>query len=974
MLVPAKSLLSWVLLTGIASLMVWGSSPDLISHNKNIFSEHTTPISIANPLSTHKNNSLSTPPQIFSIENDTSENTNNTNTNHTSSTSQPSFSLESYSITGIDGTSGPDDKGINGTGGANNNSIAGIDGTSGPDDDSIAGIDGTSGPDDDSTAGIDGTSGPNDDSTSRCESIPLPCPDLIDESYIIATLGTVTRQENSSLFMIGGYIFKVDQETKTMIDGITVQGTNEINDGEIIIIKGRIDNDLQESHEQIHGTAEQIIITTQINGVITQADVAPEITISEPDTLADKPETITVLEQTIVIPKDTIFSGGATKSSDLKIDNSVKVSGFRLSNGDLSATHIEKLSTNSVDRLTGAIQNLNEIDKTFRVNQLTVNYSFITNITQLNNGVTVDVIGTIDSTMPTVLNATSISVAVSVVDNDVESIYLEGFITEFTSAANFKVGDVTVFSDYNTRFDGNGIDDLALNTKISIKGYLNNSTLIAEEISFFVAKINRHKLGASISKTNETFEWDDVNAKAYRLVILDNHQKIFYDETFDGNTTSAMVEGLPQGSTTFTVYLYTLHGEFWSKDIDLFRGAGTISDAELTSHPYEEERHKEGHKYILLKSTTETFTWNSIDGAQAYRLRIADTTGSDYFNEVFTEPEIVTVYDLPNNGADMDLYVETLYDGWWSSRHYYLESMQSPDIRNATITSHVNGEPLTKSNGTETFTWEDVGAEQYELRIARTMINGWTDILETRMLNGSDTSATVENLPLNSGQVRVRLRTKHSGWNEEKYKFPGVGLIEEAELNGHTNGQVISSASQTFSWSEILGVEKYQLSIGKVYAGRSVFFEDYSNSTTTTNAVTTNEITQDIHNLPRNNAKAYVRLSTQHNGYWAHKDYVLKGTGEFSSAKVTSHESYQRVNTSSTTLRWSDENADEYHLQVKNLTTKPSILLHDQAYTSDTTSVAIDNLPNNATLQIILDTRHGDWWGRKQIAITTNLP
>jgi hypothetical protein len=398
---------------------------------------------------------------------------------------------------------------------------------------SFAGIDGTGGPQPIPNTGIDGTGGPIK---------PLP-PEL--SQPIIATLGTLERQGQQSIFRIGGYTFTVDEETKTILDGITVPDTAELNDGHIAIIKGPVDDNNQ-------GTAEQIIVSTQISGTITQ--------------ITNK--TITVLGQTIILHSEIIFGGTATPLSEedivtvsgFKLSNNdgklspiplsegdtVTISGFRLSNGDLSPTRIDKVTKN-IDKLTGIISKLNETDNTFKINQLTVNYSQVADLFVLSNGMTVDITGIIDSQAPTVLQAESINLATSILDNDVEVIHVEGFITEFISAANFKVGDVDIFTDYETDFVGNDRDDLALNTKIRIEGYVDSSnTLIAQKVEFFMAKItshihSNHGYRAGISASTETFTWKDVNAKAYRLRIQKIGHKGFYDEIFDGNTTSATV-------------------------------------------------------------------------------------------------------------------------------------------------------------------------------------------------------------------------------------------------------------------------------------------------------------------------------------------------------------------------------------------------------------------------------------------------
>lgn len=813
-------------------------------------------------------------------------------------------------------------------------SIAGIDGTGGtkptpttnPDNSSEA---------DTSTAGIDGTGGTKP-TQNETELIEPELPKGIDGTggpKIVAVLGALDKQDD--YLVINGIKFKTNDSTQTIVDNRPVTNSSLLSNGQVIIIHGDVDESTNT------GTAKQVIYTTKISGAITLI----------------KENSITVLEQTIVLHSDIIFGGVATQFSDLQIGDNINVSGFRLSNGDLSATRIDKVE-NSTDKISGSVSKLNETDQTFSINQLTVNYSQAATTPELSNGMIINIQGATNSEDQSILEADLIEDSASVLDEPVEKLELEGFITKFTDASDFNIGDITISTDLQTEFIGNDRDDLKLNSKIEVEGYLDaNNVLVAEKVIFLVANITSHGYRARLTSSTETFTWNDVNAKAYRLRILYTHYGVFYDQEFDGTTTSATVSGLPTNSAFFYVFLYTLHGEVWTRKIYNFYGSGTTPDAELTSHKHGD----------ILESTTETFTWNEVPDAEAYHLRIFNYhSNTNHFEQTFSKPEAITLEGLPDNGADINIHLSTLHNGWSSTKFYDLKSVQL--VENASLISHTNGQSLSSS--TETFTWKDVGAEQYELRVARRttsagVTNGWFETLELLTFDGSTTSVTIDNLPINGGQVLIRLRTKHSGWATKHYYFSGASMTPIAEITSHSNKEVLTSTSQTFNWTEVPNAEEYILQI----EGHSVFYyrhfaEDYNSFVTT----------QTVNDLPRNNATAFVTLSTKHNGYWAHNRYRLKGTGELEDAKINSHTSYQVVKNSKTTITWDNVDADAYFITIQNFSKSGHPRIFRQEYSADTTSAVIENLPDDSVLSIGLSTKHGNWWSNNSLTIVTDIP
>ncbi len=745
---------------------------------------------------------------------------------------------------------------------------------------------------------------------------------------------TGTLQKLNDELTINGITFTTTDSTNFIINGNSNRDVSALYSGQVVTIKGIVD-------EYNRGVATDILYHSHVSGKITQVSSA----------------SLTVLEQTILLPEGVIVEGTAAQLSDLVVGDTVNVSGYLLANGDLSATHINRTDTGT-NQLIGAISELDTINETFVINGMTVDYSSATNLPELANDNMVNIKGEVDENTPARLNASTVNNGILELESN-DSIKIEGFITRFNSAEDFRTGLMAVFTDYQTEFIGGERNDLDLNNKIKVEGYLDqNNVLIAEKILFLTAELISHTDRQAISSSTETFTWNDVDAKAYRVRIAKEEVSDFYDKTFDGDTTSITINGLPKTTTPFYFILYTQQGEFWSKKVYVFTGSKELEHAKLSSHKHGD----------TLTDTSTTFTWDAVPESESYRLRVFDYhSNTTYFEQTYTTPEAVTVYDLPTNGADVYVDLFTKQGIWESKESYELTSAQLSE--NAQIISHTNGQRLTST--TETFVWNDVGAQEYSFRIAKGRPSGGIEIIDLLTLDGSTTSVTLDNLPINDADIFIRLQTKHSGWAKKDYSFKGLGEIPAAELSSHRHNDSIEEEGsdnkkgiETFSWSEVPQAEKYQLEFRNPnnITDSFRFREDYNSFITSAT----------FDNLPRNSAVIRLILSTLHNGYWVNKEYKLYGSGELDDAHITSHSNFQTINTSSINLTWNDVDADEYHLTVidfKNSRNK----FHTQPYSSDTTSATIENLPDNTELYIAIYTRHGDWWKPNGIRVTVDL-
>ncbi|MBV5328663.1 MAG: hypothetical protein JZU65_13680, partial [Chlorobium sp.] len=164
----------------------------------------------------------------------------------------------------------------------------------------------------------------------------------------------------------------------------------------------------------------------------------------------------------------------------------------------------------------------------------------------------------------------------------------------------------------------------------------------------------------------------------------------------------------------------------------------------------------------VLSGSSQTFTWNYA-GASNYQFRVGTSQGA-YDIALADLPGTTTstsVNNLPTNGSTT-LYVR-LYSQINSTWVFndYTYTAATPTLTPATIYSPANSSTL--AGASQTFTWNDVGASNYQFRVGTSQ--GAYDIALAD-LPGTTTSTSVNNLPTNgSTTLYVRLYSLHgSTW------------------------------------------------------------------------------------------------------------------------------------------------------------------------------------------------------------------
>jgi hypothetical protein len=208
---------------------------------------------------------------------------------------------------------------------------------------------------------------------------------------------------------------------------------------------------------------------------------AESITVVDPDTRKD----IVVLGQTIIVNVVTEFKG--TSFDTLATNDVVEVSGFVDDMGRIWATFLEK-TDGVVFEVTGFVENLDVVQETFEINNLTVDYSAADTsglpAGEPVKGLFVEVEGTLTPTDE--LLATEIEPGDELDVEDSDEIEIEGFVTDSTSApAEFTVGTQVVQTDADTLFVDGTVGDILPGQKLEAEGTLVNGILLATEVEFW---------------------------------------------------------------------------------------------------------------------------------------------------------------------------------------------------------------------------------------------------------------------------------------------------------------------------------------------------------------------------------------------------------------------------------------------------------------------------------------------------------
>ena len=294
------------------------------------------------------------------------------------------------------------------------------------------------------------------------------------------------------------------------------------------------------------GTAQRIVYNEDVIGPVES------ITAVDADT-----SKLVVMGQTVIADRQTNLVN--TTLATIAVGNVVEVSGFGDDQGFIHAGYLKMradvYTSGSEVQVRGIAADVNTLLRTFKINQLTVDYS-TADVSQLTNGAPqtgqfLEVKG--------VLNAGGTLVATLVKPEDIlgvataDNVEISGIVTLFNSITDFEVGGIAVLTDGATEFNDILPEDIDVGSKLIVSGSLTNRVLLADTVrSTAQVKIesNVSSVGSSsLTLDGLTLLTVNVNDLTKILGAADtiveifpgDHVKIFGTSFSSGNATASKI-------------------------------------------------------------------------------------------------------------------------------------------------------------------------------------------------------------------------------------------------------------------------------------------------------------------------------------------------------------------------------------------------------------------------------------------------
>lgn len=431
------------------------------------------------------------------------------------------------------------------------------------------------------------------------------------------------------------------------------------------------------------------------------------------------------------------------------------------------------------------------------------------------------------------------------------------------------LGEGYVFFDQN--FDAQtfsvNVDNLPENgAALAVTLYTRQDNLWLSEFYYLTtrfdgAKLISHSSGDTLRSDEAVFEWTDVDADEYRLVLnnassfgYDLEYAEFHNRIYDGSINSVVVSGLPLSGLDMNVELFTRRGKNWSSETYELISAGTARmGAEIINFNDE-----------LLGSTSIKIDFLDV-GAYEYHLELYSGGERLQTFSLFTVSQDGSVLsanidNLPRNGVDFHFRLITVWqDGSYSEDEVNLRSQST--LQNAELLNYSDGDTLMSRE--VTFEWTDL--QEIDSRVSRYRIDIYDDIDNDgsygRLLYRSfvyDNQVTMNHLPIDGRELRIVLYTSYGrGWGGNEYFLTSVSLPEQAaELISHSDGDILSpsrSGSIRFDWNSV-NADAYRLMIRNVSDDSLIVDKSFSRNRSYT-----------YETLPSNNEPLLLTLVTQYN-------------------------------------------------------------------------------------------------------------
>lgn len=195
-----------------------------------------------------------------------------------------------------------------------------------------------------------------------------------------------------------------------------------------------------------------------------------------------------VMGQTVRTDAETLFSQGIDPATfaGLAVGDTIEVSGFRNSAGDVRATRVD-LDAAAVDhQIVGYVSNVDFANLRFTIGALTVDYDSAVLISLPGgapaSGMKVKAIGSMSNG---VFEAERLEQAAELSGTTGQHAQLAGLVTRYSSSADFDVNGMPVSARVATSYTNGDRSDLRLNAQVLVDGEFDASDrILADQITF----------------------------------------------------------------------------------------------------------------------------------------------------------------------------------------------------------------------------------------------------------------------------------------------------------------------------------------------------------------------------------------------------------------------------------------------------------------------------------------------------------
>lgn len=280
------------------------------------------------------------------------------------------------------------------------------------------------------------------------------------------------------------------------------------------------------------------------------------------------------------------------------------------------------------------------------------------------------------------------------------------------------------------------------------------------------AQITDPAPGSTLAGSTATFRWNAGTAVSRYFLFIGQWQggnTLFSQDM--GTSLEATVTNLPADGSTIHARLWSYIDGAWQFNDYTFKAAGSVTPvkAALTSPS----------PGSVLPGATATFQWNAGQAVTRYFLFVGRWQGGNtIFSQDMGASLSATVNNLPADGLPVHVRLWSYIQGAWQFNDYvFTASGAQPAGQKGVLVSPAPGSTLAGASAT--FTWTP-GA-----RVERFWLFVGTSLGNNNIYGGdqgTNTSATVSNLPVNGQVLYVRLWSYIDGaWQYSDASYRAAG-------------------------------------------------------------------------------------------------------------------------------------------------------------------------------------------------------